>query len=287
MALLHGAVEVGPSRGWHLVVAHLDHALRPESADDAAFVIAAAEALGLAWEVRRVDVRAEAAANRQGIEEAGRHARYAFLEWVAASLGSNALVATAHTADDQAETVLMNLVRGAGLRGARGMPARRGIIVRPLLHARREVLRASLDSQRIAYRDDPTNRDVDHARARLRTELMPVLESLNPDVVRALERFAGLAADDDTLLDELAAAELKRRRGRRRQPRMAQAAAPSARPAGAAAGDRGARAAGGSHRGHPGRVRRIPRRRGHRARPGTDRGDPCSAHRHRSVTLSG
>ncbi len=213
MALLHGAVEVGPSRGWHLVVAHLDHALRPESADDAAFVTAAAEALGLAWEVRRVDVRAEAAANRQGIEEAGRHARYAFLEWVAASLGSNALVATAHTADDQAETVLMNLVRGAGLRGARGMPARRGIIVRPLLHARREVLRASLDSQRIAYRDDPTNRDVDHARARLRTELMPVLESLNPDVVRALERFAGLAADDDTLLDELAAAELKRRRG--------------------------------------------------------------------------
>lgn len=213
MALLHGAVEIGPSRGWHLVVAHLDHGLRPESSDDAAFVVAAADALGLAWELRRVDVRAEAAANRQGIEEAGRQARYAFLEWVAASLGSNALVATAHTADDQAETVLLNLVRGAGLRGARGMPARRGVIVRPLLHARREVLRASLDGLGVAYRDDPTNADVEHARARLRTELMPILESLNPHVVGALERFAGLAADDDALLDDLAAAELKRRRG--------------------------------------------------------------------------
>ncbi len=213
MALLHGAVEIGPSRGWHLVVAHLDHGLRPDSSDDAAFVVAAAEALGLAWEVRRVDVRAEAAAHRQGIEEAGRDARYAFLEWVAASLGPSALVATAHTADDQAETVLLNLVRGAGLRGARGMPSRRGIIVRPLLRARREVLRAALDGLGVAYRDDPTNGDVEHARARLRTELMPVLESLNPHVVAALERFASLAGDDDALLDDLAAAELKRRRG--------------------------------------------------------------------------
>jgi len=213
MALLHGAAEIAPSRAWHLVVAHLDHGLRPESADDAAFVVAAAEALGLAWEVRRVDVRAEAAAKRQGIEEAGREARYAFLEWVAASLGSDAPVATAHTADDQAETVLLNLVRGAGLRGARGMPARRGVIVRPLLHARREVLRATLDAQGIVYRDDPTNRDLDQSRARVRAELVPVLESLNPDAVGALVRFAGLAADDDALLDELAAAELKSRRG--------------------------------------------------------------------------
>ena len=213
MALLHGAVEIGPSRSWHLVVAHLDHGLRAESAEDAAFVVAAAEALGLAWELRRVDVRAEATAHRQGIEEAGRQARYAFLEWVAASLGPSALVATAHTADDQAETVLLNLVRGAGLRGARGMPARRGIIVRPLLHARREVLRASLNGMGVAYRDDPTNGDVEHARARLRTELMPILESLNPHVVGALERFASLASDDDAFLDDLAAAELKRRRG--------------------------------------------------------------------------
>jgi tRNA(Ile)-lysidine synthase len=214
MALLHGAVEIGASRGWHLVVAHLDHGLRPESPDDAAFVVASAEALGLGWELRRVDVQAEAAAHRQGIEEAGRDARYAFLEWVAASLGPRALVATAHTADDQAETVLLNLVRGAGLRGARGMPSRRGVIVRPLLQTRREVLRGALDGLGVAYRDDPTNTDIEHARARLRTDLMPVLESLNPHVVAALERFASLAGEDDALLDDLAATELKRRRGR-------------------------------------------------------------------------
>jgi tRNA(Ile)-lysidine synthase len=212
MALLQGAHAIAPERGWHLVVAHLDHGLRPESSADATFVAETADALGLAWEVRRTDVGAEATATGRGIEEAGREARYAFLEWVASGLGPEALVATAHTADDLAETVLFNLTRGSGQRGLRGMPARRGRIIRPLLHARRAALRAALDEAELPYRDDPTNRDTDRARAYLRATVLPVLEDLNPEAVAAIGRYAGLAADDDAFLDGLAARELAKRR---------------------------------------------------------------------------
>jgi tRNA(Ile)-lysidine synthase len=176
-------------------------------------VAAAAAALGLPSEVRRVDVASLAAAEHRSTEDAGRVARYRFLEEVAAGIGQEALIATAHTADDVAETVLLRLARGAGLRGLRGIPARRGRIVRPLLGERRAALRQALDAAGIPYSLDPTNDDPRHAaRNRVRAELLPALERLNPAAVEALVRFGRLAADDDELLDALAAAELTRRR---------------------------------------------------------------------------
>jgi tRNA(Ile)-lysidine synthase len=211
MALLHGAAVQAPKRGWRLVVAHLDHALRSESADDAAFVAGAAEALGLPSEIRRTDVLAEAAAAGIGLEEAGRRARYAFLEEVAADRGPDTLIVTGHTADDLAETVLLNLARGAGRRGLRGMPAKRGRVVRPLLHVRRAPLRAAVEAAGIASRHDPTNRDTDQSRAAIRAEVLPVLERLNPEAVEAIGRFAALAGEEDAFLDALAAEELQRR----------------------------------------------------------------------------
>jgi tRNA(Ile)-lysidine synthase len=122
------------------------------------------------------------------------------------------LIATAHTADDLAETILLRLGRGSGLRGLRGIPPRRGRIVRPLLQARRATLRAALDAAGIPYATDPSNSDLAHARNRVRAELLPALERLNPAAVDALARFGRLAADDDDLLDALAAAELAQRR---------------------------------------------------------------------------
>ena len=211
-ALLHGAARLVPAHGWHLTVAHFDHALRPGSADEAAAVAAAAVRLGLPVEVRRTSVRALAAAEHRSIEDAGRQARYRFLEEVAAARGPDALIATAHTVDDAAETVLLRLVRGAGLRGLRGIPGRRGRVVRPLLHARRALLRDALDAAGIEYAIDETNADLAHARNRVRAELLPAMERLNPAAVEALTRFGQLAADDDALLDDLAAAELGRRR---------------------------------------------------------------------------
>jgi tRNA(Ile)-lysidine synthase len=212
-ALMHGAAALAPERAWRLVVAHLDHALRPTSADEAAGVAAAATRLGLAAEVRRTDVRSLAAAEHRSLEDAGRQARYRFLGEVADARGPDALIATAHTADDAAETILLRLARGSGLRGLRGIPPRRGRIVRPLLHARRAMVREALDAAGIAYLSDPSNLDPAHARNRVRAELLPALEGLNPAAVEALVRFGRLAADDDELLDAMAAAELAARRG--------------------------------------------------------------------------
>jgi tRNA(Ile)-lysidine synthase len=209
MALLHGAAGLAPARRWRLTVAHLDHALRHDSAADAAFVRAAAGALGLYFEGRRVDVARLAGDRGCGIEEAGRAARYAFLGDLA---GNDALIATAHTADDSAETMLLNLVRGSGLAGVRGIPDRRENIVRPLLHARRHAIRQALDEAGIRYLTDPSNADPSFSRNRIRHEALPALERVNPSAVEALLRFGRLAADDDALLDDQARHELERRR---------------------------------------------------------------------------
>jgi len=209
--LLHGAARAASSirPGWTLSVAHLDHALRDDSATDAEAVAADAARLGIPCEVRRVDVAVLARDEGRSIEDAGREARYRFLQEIAPE---GALIATAHTADDAAETVLLNLLRGSGLSGARGIPRRRGRIARPLLGARRATLRALLDDAGIAYVDDPSNADPAYLRNRVRAELVQLLEAIRPGAVDRIGAFARLAADDDTLLDELAAAELARRR---------------------------------------------------------------------------
>jgi tRNA(Ile)-lysidine synthase len=212
-ALLLGAASLAPRRGWQLTVAHLDHALRDGSPQDSAAVAAMAAELNLPSETRRADVAALARTEHRSLEDAGRQARYRYLEELAAQRGPDALIATAHTADDVAETILLRLVRGSGLRGLRGIPPRRGRIVRPLLQERRAPLRETLDAAGISYLLDPSNEEPQHARNRVRAELLPAMERLNPQAVLALLRFGRLAADDDDLLDGLAVAELARRRG--------------------------------------------------------------------------
>jgi tRNA(Ile)-lysidine synthase len=211
MALLHGAAGTvrADAAQWRLHVAHLDHGLRAESMDDATFVADAARNLGLPCVVDRVDVAAQARRQGRSIEEAGREARYAFLERVAPS---GAAIMTAHTADDDAETVLINLLRGTGLAGVAGIPARNGRIARPLLGARRDELRAMLADARVTYRADPSNADPAFLRNRVRAEVLPLLERLRPGAVERIGRFSRLAAADDAVLDELAATELARRR---------------------------------------------------------------------------
>ena len=212
MALLHLAVEAARRHDWRPLVAHLDHGLREGSADDAQFVADAASRLGFEVSIRKADVAAMAAERGGGIEEAGRVARYAFLEEVAAAAGADALVLTAHTADDQAETVLLHLARGTGLAGLSGIAERRGRVLRPLLGERRADLRAALDGAGIRYRLDPSNEDRRFARNRARRDLLPALEGLHGRAIEAVSRMALQAADDDRLLDALAMTALAARR---------------------------------------------------------------------------
>ena len=212
MALMHLAVVAAPTHGWRPIVAHLDHGLRGNSGEDATFVTAAATQLGLEATVKKTDVGALAAERRDGIEEAGRVARYAFLEEVAGAAGPDAVVLTAHTADDQAETVLLHLARGAGLAGLSGIAERRGRIIRPLLRERRADLRAALESAGVESRLDPSNQDSRFSRNRARTGLLPAFENLHGQAIEAVSRMALQAAGDDQLLDALALTVLAARR---------------------------------------------------------------------------
>jgi tRNA(Ile)-lysidine synthase len=156
----------------------------------------------------RADVRSRAEREGGGLEQAARRERYAFLRRVAREEQA-AAVAVAHTRDDQAETLLLNLLRGAGTSGLAGMRARRGPILRPMLAVSREEVLAHLRGRGLDWREDPSNADLVHRRNRVRHELLPYLESRhNPAVRAALARAAGLLADEAAYLTRQARAVL-------------------------------------------------------------------------------
>jgi len=147
---------------------------------------------------------------RESLEAAARAARHAALDTWAARVGAQR-IALGHTADDQAETVLMRLMQGAGVRGLAGIPPVRGRIIRPLIEARRAALEAELRRAELTWIEDPTNRDPKFLRNRIRHELLPLLaDAFNPEVSTALARVATLARDTVAALDRAAAAELAR-----------------------------------------------------------------------------
>ena len=184
LALLVLAVEAG----CRATVVHVDHGLRPGSAGEAEVVRAAADRWGVAF--RRVQATVEPGPN---LEARARAARYAALP---------AGVLTGHTADDQAETMLLNLLRGAGLDGLAGMDPRS----RPLRRLRRRETRALCESLGLRPVEDPTNRDPAFRRNRIRHELVPLLDDIaERDVAPILARQTDLARDDVALLDELSA----------------------------------------------------------------------------------
>jgi tRNA(Ile)-lysidine synthase len=176
-------------------LAHFNHQLRASAADDERLAAGVARSLNLPMLVDRADVAARARRERRSIEEAARASRYEFFDRARMESGAD-VVALGHTRDDQAETVLLRLVRGAGPRGLSGMHPRHGHIVRPLLDCRRGALREWLDAQRIPFADDESNRDVTIPRNRVRAELLPLLETrFNPGVVDVLADEAELARE--------------------------------------------------------------------------------------------
>jgi tRNA(Ile)-lysidine synthase len=173
--------------------AHFNHQLRSEADRDERFCTGVAAGLRLPFVAEREGVAARASRDRTSIETAAREARHEFFERAAVHFGAD-VVALGHTRDDQAETFLLRLLRGAGVRGLASMHPRRGRIVRPLLDCRRADLRAFLGARGISWVDDTSNDDPRIPRNRIRAELMPLLESrFNPGVVDALAAEADLA----------------------------------------------------------------------------------------------
>jgi tRNA(Ile)-lysidine synthase len=185
--------------------AHLNHQAREHAGRDERFSASVAQLLGLPFTADRDDVPARARRERRSFEAAARRARHDFFER-ARGLFDADVVALGHTRDDQAETVLLRLLRGAGPRGLSGMHPRSGIVIRPLLDSRRRELRAYLEARGVGYVEDETNGDVAIPRNRVRAELLPLLERrFNPAIVDVLAREAELAREIWTWLETSAA----------------------------------------------------------------------------------
>jgi tRNA(Ile)-lysidine synthase len=191
-------------------LAHFNHQLRPTAERDEQVAVSIAATLAVPMLVDREDVAARARDERRSIEDAARAARYAFFERARQHFRAD-VIALGHTRDDQAETVLLRLLRGAGPRGLAGMYPRRDRIVRPLLDCRRDELRAWLATRmsrgdRAAnFVDDETNQDVTIPRNRVRAELMPLLEErFNPNIVDVLADEADMARETWTWLQRVA-----------------------------------------------------------------------------------
>lgn len=189
-------------QGNDVVAAHFDHALRPDSGDDAAWCRALCRRLG----VRLVEGRRQAELAKGSLQAAARAARYAFLEASADRLGIET-IALGHTADDVVEGLLLHLLRGSALAGLRGMPQRRDRFVRPLLGVWREEIEVLLAERGIHPCRDPSNQDRRFARVRVRHDLLPALERTRPGIKMRLLRTAQLAAELQSRLEERARRE--------------------------------------------------------------------------------
>ncbi len=196
-------LDVLDGLGYRLHVAHLDHALRSDSADDSHFVASEAKRRGLSYSLERRDVGEYARTEGLSLEDAGRRLRYAFFDQVADRTGAE-FIALGHHADDQAETVILRLLRGSGATGLGGMEiAREGRYLRPLLRVRRAEIEKYARQRGLRYREDPSNRDWRFLRNRVRGELMPLLKSYNSNITEVLNRTAALLKAEDDLLAEL------------------------------------------------------------------------------------
>jgi tRNA(Ile)-lysidine synthetase-like protein len=204
VALFHLLRRLAPRLRPELVVAHLDHGLRRGSGVDARFVVRLSGSLGVPCIAERRDVNT-ARRKDESLEEAARRVRRAFLIQAADSVGASA-IATGHTLDDQAETILMRLARGAGPSALASMMASGpGPFVKPLLGLERDALRAWLRKRRLPFRDDPSNASLAFDRNRVRRLVIPVLsKALNPAAARHLVEAAARLREDAALLDALA-----------------------------------------------------------------------------------
>lgn len=217
----------------HLHVAHLDHMLRGcESEEDAEFTRELADRLRVRITIESVDVRAAAEASKRSLEEVAREIRYDFLLRVAGETGCDR-IAVGHTMTDQAETFLMRLIRGAGLRGLASMrpvsavPRARAaeiaqsprlpipsspLLIRPLLCITREEVEGYCNERDLVFRSDATNESLHYTRNRVRRQVIPSLASINPRVVKSIARAAENLASDQDALDQLALSLLERGR---------------------------------------------------------------------------
>ena len=206
MAMAHMLHQLLPAG--RLVCAHINHGIRGEAAErDQAFVEDWCRKEGIPLQVLRANVPEEAKKTGEGLEACGRRVRYAFFQSL--SLGENDRIATAHTRSDQAETVLLHLVQGAGARGLSGIPTKRENIIRPVLCLSREEIEEYCRENHIQWCTDATNEEIEYTRNRIRHQVLPLLRDMNPSIEETLERTAFSLKRDADCLEEMAQKSLE------------------------------------------------------------------------------
>jgi tRNA(Ile)-lysidine synthase len=203
IALLHVLHYFSKIQKYSLIVVHINHMARGKDSDaDANFVESIAEKLKLPFYLKKIDVGIERLQLKTSFQDAARIIRYQFFEEILHTTGGNK-VALGHSADDQAETILMNVIRGTGLKGLTGIPQVRGHIIRPFLETHRKDLEIYLEENDISFRDDSSNSEKKYLRNRIRHELIPHLETYNPGIKKCLEEMSGIAREEDSLLSQM------------------------------------------------------------------------------------
>jgi tRNA(Ile)-lysidine synthase len=201
VALLRALVLLSPEYKLKLTTAHLNHGLRGIEADEEErFVRSLCAGIGMECLCKTVDILALKRGKGQSTEESGREERYRFLDEAAKQCGATK-IATGHHREDQAETLLMNLLRGSGLEGLKGiLPVRGGRIIRPLLHVAKMDILKFLNRQGLSYREDSSNLSPLFLRNRIRHDLIPALTAYNPGIVEGLSRTADIIRREDDYL---------------------------------------------------------------------------------------
>ncbi len=199
VAMLHILLSVSRELDLRIEAAHFNHRLRGAESDrDEAFVRSLCEKWNIPLHLGSADVAARAEQTGESIEEAARKLRYAFFESL------NKTVATAHTADDNLETVLLNLLRGTSLKGLCGIPEKRGSIIRPMLGVTRAEIECYLEQNELSHVEDSTNAENDCVRNRLRHQVVPLLKEENPSLSESILRMSALLSQDEAYLQGLA-----------------------------------------------------------------------------------
>ena len=227
VALLWALSEIKKEMGFELFAAHLNHGIRGEEAEgDQNYVRELCEKLGVGLYEERLDIPAIAAAGGKTLEQAAREQRYEFFERALEKFGADR-IAVAHHMEDQAESIMLHMLRGSGLRGLTGMKYMRGRVIRPFLDIRRREVEEYLESRGVAYRTDSTNLHRDASRNRLRLDVMPyIARHINPAATEALCSMGQLLGEDEELLCSMARKALEEAGGEDGYDRAALAALP-------------------------------------------------------------
>ena len=204
VALLHWLKELEGELKITVCAAHFNHCLRGQESDrDEEFSKNLCQSLNVPFVSEKGDVPNEAKKTHETVEECARHLRYDFFERAAKSLGCNK-IATAHNSDDNTETVLLNLTRGTGTKGLRGIPPVRGNIIRPLIETSRDEIEVYIRANNLEHITDSSNLTDDYTRNLLRHNVIPVLKGINPNLNATVGRMSELISCDEEALDSLA-----------------------------------------------------------------------------------